>query len=243
VENKTSDINPRLFTSLINSLVTKDDKSFYGITYNISLTDDGSLRIDFRNPKDLSYNPEVLFGMMEDKVVQFFKYLSVDWNSQVFKEVKSKFKYFMDGEDITPKTEKVRYVYLNKNDKDDLNRIAKSVTVFDWSSKISKLYSPVECKFQSLRCESQDQVVVDVNVKFLYPEYDSILLDNQSFARALDELFSDDNFYDYTTQEFTNPFMDFVWNKVLIIDQEYMFVTAHIDYFDKSGRVKWWDHG
>ena len=91
VENKTSDISPRLFTSLINSLITKEDKSFYGITYNISLNEDGGLIVDFKNPKDLSYNPEVLFGMMEDKVVQFFKYLSVNWDSQMFKEVKSKF--------------------------------------------------------------------------------------------------------------------------------------------------------
>ena len=243
VGNNTSNISPRLFTSLINSLVTKEDKSFYGIIYTIRLSDDGTLKVEFKNPEDLSYNPEVLFGMMEEKIDSFFKYLSIQFDTQIFKEVKSRFEYFMDGDDITPNSGKTRYVYLNKSDEAEMNRISKSITIFTWSDGNDSLYSPVECKFKGLRCESEDNVVIDMDVKFLHPEYNSNLLSSDEFAKTLDELFSDDTFYDYSSQEFPNLLMEFVWTNQLILDKAYMFVTSQIDYFDKKGQVKWWENG
>lgn len=241
-----SRLTPRLFMLMINSFITKEEQSIYGINYTITLDEDGLLNVNFTNPNDLSYNQEVLFGIIEEKINEFFKYVGSEWNRDDFNEVKSKLVYYMDGRYLKQKSRIL--IYLNTDDKNNIKRLAKTINVFEWDSNgdPEAFYSPVELSDIKVVIESEETVAIDFKVMLLNPEYtddESGKHDNMSLqflGEVFNVLYDNDTFYEYVRDRFADSIIDFLWNNPLIIDDSYMILTAEPTFYTKEGMVKSW---
>ena len=229
---------------MINSFITKEEQSIYGIKYKISLDDDGLLNVNFTNPDDLSYNQEVLFGIIEDKISEFFKYVGSEWNRDDFNDAKSKLVYYMDGRYLKKKSRIP--VYLNNDDKDNIKRLAKTINVFEWSEGSESFYSPVELSDIKVVIESEDTVAINFKAMLLNPEYtddEGDKHDNMSLqflGEVFNVLYDNDNFYEYVRDSFADKIIDFLWNNPLMVDTNYMLLTAEPTFYTKEGMIKSW---
>jgi hypothetical protein len=51
----------------------------------------------------------------------------------------------------------------------------------------------------------------------------------------------DDKFYDYVNDRFAGVLLDDIWGTPLLSDQDYMYTSTNVDFFDKKGdRISWW---
>ena len=231
---------------MINSFITKEEQSIYGINYTITLDEDGLLNVKFTNPNDLSYNQEVLFGVIEDKISEFFKYVGSEWNRDDFREAKTKLVYYMDGRYLNQKSRIP--IYLNTDDKNNIKRLAKTINVFEWDSTegSESFYSPVELRDIKVIIESEDTVAIDFKVMLLNPEYtddEGGKFDDMPLyflGNVFAKLYDDDTFYEYVRDRFADNIIDFLWNNPLIIDAKYMLLTAEPTFYTKEGMVKPW---
>lgn len=232
---------------MINSFITKEEQSIYGINYTITLDEDGLLNVKFTNPNDLSYNQEVLFGVIEEKINEFFKYVGSEWNRDDYREAKEKLVYYMDGRFLPKKSRRIP-IYLNNDDKNNIKRLAKTINVFEWDSTegSESFYSPVELRDINVIIESEDTVAIDFKAVLLNPEYTDYeggKHDNMPLhflGEVFKSLYDDDTFYEYVRDRFADNIIDFLWNNPLIIDSNYMLLASEPTFYTKEGMIKSW---
>ena len=233
----------RLLNIFFNNFISETPKSIYGINYVVSLNGNGGVDIKFTNPKNLSYNEQVLIGKMEEEIEEFIKYVGINrFDTQaksLYNEIKDKFYYSMDGEEIN-KEPRYSNVYLNDIDRNEIKKICKSINYFNWNDKEESLDSPIDTEYLNMFMEDTDHLVVEIRVKFLNPIYNNSLISISELSGKLSELFDNDSFYDYYREEFPGLILNYIWDNPLILDKDYMFATCNVDFYSKEGPIKWW---
>ena len=230
-------LNNRILSLFYSKFLTKDVKDYYGMKYTSLMGQDGRIQINFTNPENLSFNPEVLKGQKEEFVLDFLKLIGFirGWEEPLFKELLNRIDILYDGKKINN-----RVVYLNSSDTQLLNILSKSIVVYD----IEGFYSPCSVTFENAYIEAEDHIQLNLNVKLLNPTYknDKHLSDDE-LKDAIQEVIESDNGYDYS-MIFADSLVGFFWNNPLLMDTDYMFITSSLDFFDKNGeKIKWWEGG
>jgi len=225
-------LNGRVLSLFYDKFLSSKSKNYHGLEYTVKLDDDGQINIDFKNPKKLSYNPEVLLGHVEELIVDFLRLFgrsSDYWDQPLFKTLKEKFRLTVDGSSD-------KQVYLNEKDLNKCRMAAKTIHEF----KLEDFYSPCVVEYDYADSDGES-ILVSLKVKLLKPEFKGKFVEDDELKLALREVLYGDYGQDYE-HEFGGPVLSVFWNNPLLIDQDYMWTGPTLQILDKHGRhIKWWD--
>lgn len=240
-----NELNPRLIGLFNNFMVSKGPKDFHGIPYTSELTESGDILFSFTNDNDLSYNPYCLEDVAFDKVNDFVNMIgeSGSWGpNSMFSRLSRKIEMSVDGNIILNSSEtnmrnrKNYQFYLNKNDLNTFRRIARKTTLFD----VSDFRSMCETTFMDIYLESDDHVMVELQVDFYLPQYEGKDIDEMGqVSEILGKILEDDDeAFDYTRSNFADGIVEVIWNNPLMISKEYMMVSNSLEYYFRGKKVK-----
>jgi len=240
-----NELNPRLIGLFNNFMVSKEPKDFHGIPYTSELTESGDILFSFTNDNDLSYNPYCLEDVAFDKVNDFVNMIgeSGSWGpNSMFSRLSRKIEMSVDGNIILNPSEtnmrnrKNYQFYLNKNDLNTFRRIARKTTLFD----VSDFRSMCETTFMDIYLETDDHVMVELQVDFYSPQYEGKDIDEMGQVSVIlgSILEDDDEAFDYTRSNFADGIVDEIWNNPLMISKEYMMVSNSLEYYFRGKKVK-----
>jgi hypothetical protein len=231
-------MDTRILSIFYNKFLTKIKKEINGLVYTVTLNEgDGGIDFNFTNPKNLSVNTNTLGGEVEVLIDSFVKFLpkkESEYVSPIFYDILKKVKVFYNGELVDNKSGEI---YLSKEDIEKYKRLAKTINVF----KIKNFFSPCDVTFLDVVSEDNTHIRLDLNVKLLYPELNGEFLDNEELVEFFNKAFEDHKFYDYVNDRFAGVLLDDIWGTPLLSDQDYMYTSTNVDFFDKKGdRISWW---
>jgi hypothetical protein len=231
-------MDTRILSIFYNKFLTKIKKEINGLVYTVTLNEgDGGIDFNFTNPKNLSVNTNTLGGEVEVLIDSFVKFLpkkESEYVSPIFYDILKKVKVFYNGELVDNKSCEI---YLSKEDIEKYKRLAKTINVF----KIKNFFSPCDVTFLDVVSEDNTHIRLDLNVKLLYPELNGEFLDKEELVEFFKEAFEDHKFYDYVNDRFAGVLLDDIWGTPLLSDQDYMYTSTNVDFFDKKGdRISWW---
>lgn len=234
----TFKMDTRILSLFYNKFLTKIKKEINGLVYTVTLNEgDGGIDFNFTNPKNLSVNTNVLNGEVEELINDFVKFLPKKESekvSPIFYDILKKVKVFYNGELVDNISGEI---YLSKEDIEKYKRLAKTINVFN----IGNFFSPCDVTFLDVVSDDNAHIRLDLNVKLLYPELNGEFLDKEELVEFFIEAFEDNDFYDYVNHHFAGVLLDDIWGTPLLCDQDYMYISTNVDFFDKKGdRLSWW---
>lgn len=223
-------MDTRLLSIFYNKFLSRQSKDFEGLKYTTKLNDDGIIIFNFTNPNNLSVNTNVLWSHVEEIAYDFGKFIP-DFNNYsdpFFKQILERVK--IEYEDINIEQRR-GFIYLNPEDVEKFNRIAKSLNIF----KYGDFWSPCTTIFVDLDNEGREGVRIELSIKLLHPEYKGEPISNSDLEKLMRDLYEDDNFFDYIQYGYPDSLHNEIWHNPLLLDNEFMYTTATVTLFDKNG--------
>jgi hypothetical protein len=168
------------------------------------------------NPNDLSYNEEVLKGVIENRFSRW-----IEMSGSLGREYNSK-NYYAKVSNLTNS----KKFYLNSTDQSELNKITDKI----YKLKYKDFYSDIRIKNLKFTTDV-DIIEIETGIILLNPSLivksgNKIWLKKLSgdeLVEKIDELNNDEHFFQEELQDLFPDVSTFVKSKPLLFDDDYMF--------------------
>ena len=220
-------IDPKIIQLYYNKYLPKK-LDLFGILFYPTLDDDLGISWRMENPKDISYNVEVLKGYLESKVTDFFKLIGR--SEELLKSPREKLARFEHKPNF----------YINSQDKQEIKRLSESIKKINYEN----YEIPVRIKKISFE-PGYDWIRMDVSFQFEDIWIKRKGPHNRDWLEKMDKddassyirnsLYIDDDFQQDYMYTLMDPILSFINSEPTIVDTDYIFIQITFGFYYPDG--------